>query len=134
LPPRNSRGALSGTTTRAPACAAVNAAQRPALPPPTTATSKTRPSSAWLAGGCAGRALNGSAAEGVREASKSPDGRCGMARVCRDYEFTRILLYTTIHVNELAEAPAGRPSRHGAEAAGARVARRTVANFRAETG
>ena len=39
LPPRKCFGAHSSTITRAPAWRAVNAALKPALPPPSTATS-----------------------------------------------------------------------------------------------
>src|SRR5665213_2633830 len=39
LPPRKSNGAASTTSTRAPSSFALNAAQRPAFPPPTTSTS-----------------------------------------------------------------------------------------------
>src|SRR5579871_5707833 len=42
FPPRKSRGALSRTRTRAPASLARRAAHKPALPPPTTATSNSR--------------------------------------------------------------------------------------------
>src|SRR6516164_3095762 len=57
LPPRKSLVALSSTSTRAPARRAVMAAHSPALPPPTTSTSKGRVRSAikdlcspvWLA-------------------------------------------------------------------------------------
>src|SRR5215510_16434850 len=39
LPPRWSLGAFSRMMTSAPSCTAVMAAERPAMPPPTTATS-----------------------------------------------------------------------------------------------